>query len=92
MHLGGTANLAVLGGNVPPRFGTGSALTQGCIPGAPGACGTVARPQKTSAASFRLRQPAGRVGPFEDEPPHARSHGGPASQGAQTVPDSPHFR
>ena len=36
---GGTANLAVLGGNLPPSFGTGSAPPQSCIPGAPRAAG-----------------------------------------------------
>ena len=32
---GGTANLAVLGGNLPPSFGTGSAHTKESILGAP---------------------------------------------------------
>ncbi len=36
---GGTANLAVLGGNLPPSFGMASARTKGCIPGAPRAAG-----------------------------------------------------
>ena len=36
---GGTANLAVLGGNLPPSVGTASAPTNECIPGAPGAAG-----------------------------------------------------
>jgi len=36
---GGTANLAVLGGNLPPSFGTGSARTKGYIPGAPRTAG-----------------------------------------------------
>ena len=36
---GGTANLAVLGGNVPPSSGTVSAHTKWCIPGAPRAAG-----------------------------------------------------
>ena len=35
MDPGGTANLAVLGGNLPPSFGTGSAHAQGFNPGAP---------------------------------------------------------
>ena len=39
MDPGGTANLAVLGGNLPPSFGTGSAPTQSCLPGAPRAAG-----------------------------------------------------
>ena len=32
MDPGGTANLAVLGGNLPPSFGTASPPTQGGIP------------------------------------------------------------
>ena len=36
---GGTANLAVLGGNLPPSFGTARAPTKSCISGAPGAVG-----------------------------------------------------
>ncbi len=36
---GGTANLAVLGGKLPPSFGTGSAHTNGCIPDVPRAAG-----------------------------------------------------
>ena len=39
MDPGGTANLAVLDGNVPPSFGTGSAPTKECILGAPRAAG-----------------------------------------------------
>ena len=35
MDPGGTANLAVLGGNLPPSFGTAGARTKGRIPGAP---------------------------------------------------------
>ena len=35
MDLGGTASLAVLGGNLPPSFGTGGTHTKGCMPGAP---------------------------------------------------------
>ena len=35
IDTGGTANLAVLGGNLPPSSGTGSARTQGYIHGAP---------------------------------------------------------
>ena len=36
---GGTANLAVLGGNLPTSFGMASARTKECIPGAPRAEG-----------------------------------------------------
>jgi hypothetical protein len=35
MDPGGTANLAVLSGNLPPSFGVGIARTKDCIPGAP---------------------------------------------------------
>ena len=34
---GGTANLAVLGGNLPPSFSTGGAPARRSVPGAPGA-------------------------------------------------------
>ena len=39
MDPGGTANLAVLGGNLPPSFGTARAPTEVCIPSAPKAAG-----------------------------------------------------
>ena len=39
LEPGGTPNLAVLGGKLPPSFGTGSAHTNGCIPDVPRAAG-----------------------------------------------------
>ena len=50
MDPGGTANLAVLGGNLPPGFGTASAPTESCIPGAPGALGE--SPATTAGGPF----------------------------------------
>jgi len=41
---GGTANLAVLDGNVPPSLGTGRAPSRGSVPGAPGAAGESSAP------------------------------------------------
>ena len=50
MDPGGTANLAVLGGNLPPSFGTDSVRTNGCIPGAPRR--TVESPATRGGAPF----------------------------------------
>ena len=50
MDPGGTANLAVLGGNLPPSFSTARAPAKSCIPGAPGAGGS--RPPQLAGGPF----------------------------------------
>ena len=56
--LGGTANLAVLGGNLPPSFGTVNARINWTILGAPTGGGRVARRNGLVARSTRNRSAA----------------------------------
>ena len=58
---GDTANLAVLGGNLPPSFGTGSAHTKGYIPGAPRTAGE--SPSNPPGLQGKPPTPPGRVLP-----------------------------
>ena len=51
MDPGGTANLAVLGGNLPPSFGTTSMRTKGASPALPER--RASRPPQQAGGLFR---------------------------------------
>ncbi len=89
MDPGGTANLAVLGGNLPPSSGTGRAPTKSCIPGAPRAMGdpptttcrrpVPPRPLQHRSGPGKRRSAASVRGPFASCAPRWRGSWHPRS-------------